>query len=67
MGGNTKAAVLEGDVECPDLVAFSVYDTNPVNFCPWRLRSWYGTSIKRRYIKRQTKKKVSVQFYCTDI
>ena len=28
----TKAAVLEGGVEFPDLVAFSVYDTNPVNF-----------------------------------
>ena len=28
---NTKAAVLEGDPECPNLVAISVYDTKPVN------------------------------------
>jgi len=30
--GTTKAAVLEGDPECPNLVAFSVYDTKPVHF-----------------------------------
>ena len=30
--GQTKAAVLEDDPECPNLVAFSVYDTKPVHF-----------------------------------
>jgi hypothetical protein len=30
--GTTKAAVLEGDPECPNIVAFSVYDQKPVNF-----------------------------------
>jgi len=30
--GLTKALVLEGDTECPNLVAFSVYDTKPVHF-----------------------------------
>ena len=30
--GTTKAAVLEGDIECPNLVAVSVYDTKPVHF-----------------------------------
>jgi hypothetical protein len=30
--GRTKAAVLENDPECKDLVAFSVYDTKPVHF-----------------------------------
>jgi hypothetical protein len=30
--GKTKAAVLEGDPDCTDLVAFSVYDTKPVHF-----------------------------------
>ena len=32
MRGDTKAAVLEGGVECTDIVAFSVYDTKPVHF-----------------------------------
>ncbi len=30
--GMTKAAVLENDPECPNVVAFSVYDTKPVHF-----------------------------------
>ncbi len=32
MRGQTKAAVLEGDKECPNLVTFSVHDTKPVHF-----------------------------------
>ena len=32
MRGETKAAVLEGGVECPNFLAFSVYDTKPVHF-----------------------------------
>jgi hypothetical protein len=30
--GTVKAAVLEGDDTCPNLVAVSVYDTKPVHF-----------------------------------
>ena len=30
--GTTKAAVLKGDPDCPDLVATSVYDTKPVHY-----------------------------------
>jgi len=30
--GNVKAAVLEGDEQCPQLVAVSTYDTKPVHF-----------------------------------
>ena len=32
MRGKKKADVLEGDVECPDIVEFSVYDNKPVLF-----------------------------------
>ncbi len=39
--GTTKAAVLEGDPDCPQLVAFSVYDTKPVHFL-----SMAATSLK---------------------
>ena len=28
----TKAAMLQGDTECPDLVDSSIYDTRPVHF-----------------------------------
>jgi hypothetical protein len=30
--GTIKGAVLEGYPECPNVVAFSVYDTKPVHF-----------------------------------
>lgn len=39
--GMTKAAVLESDPDCPNVVAFSVYDTKPVHFlstCAQNLR-----------------------------
>jgi hypothetical protein len=32
MRGATKAVALTDDPKVPDLVAFSVYDTKPVNF-----------------------------------
>ena len=32
MRGKTKAAVLDGGSECPDVVTLSVYDTKPINF-----------------------------------
>ena len=46
--GTTKAAVLEGDSECPDVVAFSVYDTKPVNFL--------STACTSLHWKEKTKK-----------
>ena len=30
--GTVKASLLEGDTACPNLVAYSIYDTNPVNY-----------------------------------
>ena len=30
--GTAKAAVLKGDVDCPNLIAASVYDTKPVHY-----------------------------------
>ena len=32
MCGTVKAAVLEGDPKCPNLVASSVYDAKPVHY-----------------------------------
>ena len=32
MRGETNAVVLEGDINCPILVAFSVYDSKSVHF-----------------------------------
>ncbi len=46
--GMMKAAVLEGDPNCPNVVAFSVYDTKPVHFL--------STNIAHlRWIEKQKK------------
>jgi hypothetical protein len=37
--GTVKAAVLIGDVDCPNVVATSVYDTKPVHFLPYVCKS----------------------------
>ena len=63
----TKTAVLEGGVECTNLVAFSVYDTKPVNFFLWQLITWRGTSMNRISMTRQLIKKVKLHFHCTEM
>ena len=30
--GTSKVSVLEGDTGCPNIIAYSVYDTKPVNY-----------------------------------
>ncbi len=47
--GTTKAAVLEGDSECPDIMAFSVYDTKPVNFLSTACSSLTWREKPRKY------------------
>jgi hypothetical protein len=37
--GTTKAAALEDDPECPNVVVFSVYDTKPVHFLSTSVKS----------------------------
>jgi len=46
--GTTKAAVLEGDNECPNIVAFSVYDTRPVNFLSTACTSLHWCTGRKR-------------------
>jgi hypothetical protein len=51
--GKMKAAVLEGDPDCKDLVAFSVYDTKLVHFLSMTCTSlsWKEKS-KKKLIRR---------------
>jgi hypothetical protein len=54
--GTTKAAVLTGDPEAPDLVAFSVYDTKPVHFLSMACKASSGLRKEKRFsIEIQTK------------
>ena len=45
--GTTKAAVLEGDPGCPNLIASSVYDTKPVHYLGRGVKSALLKGINR--------------------
>ena len=67
MKGETKADVLEGDVECPDFVPFSLYDTKPFHFLPM-VDEKLAWNINKKYTyEKETKKKVKLQFYNTEL
>ena len=54
--GATKAAVLTGDPDCPNLVAFSMYDTKPVHFLSTACTSLkWVEKVKRVYDKNEAK------------
>ena len=57
MRRDTKAAVLEGGAECPDLVVFSVYDTNPVNLLSMVAEIFLCNINERISMTRQQRKR----------
>jgi hypothetical protein len=63
----TKAAVLEGDPDCKDLMAFSVYDTKPVHFLSTActLLSWKEKS--KRVFDRDAGINITLIFLQTDM
>ena len=61
-----KDAVLEGGVDCPGLVEFSVYDTSPVHFLSMEAEKLVRNNEKDiRY--KTTKEKAKLQFYLTEL
>jgi hypothetical protein len=50
--GTTKAAVLEGDNECPNIVAFSVFDTKPVNVLSTACTSLQWKEKTKKYLTK---------------
>ena len=67
MREKTKDSVLEGGVECPDIVEFSVYDTKPVHFLSMAAEKLVWNINEKEIYYKATKKKVSIQFYRTDL
>jgi hypothetical protein len=53
--GTTKAAMLTGDPEVPELVAFSVYDTKPVHFLSMACTGLEWIEKRRRVFKQECK------------
>ena len=57
-----KAAVLKGDPDCPELVAFSVYDTKPVHFLSTACTSLNWVEKTRKVFDKATNANVSMSF-----
>jgi hypothetical protein len=64
--GRTKAAVLEGDPDCADLMAFSVYDMKPVHFLSTVCTSLCWKEKTKRVYDKDAGVNVMMQFICTD-
>ena len=59
--------MLEGCVEFPYLVVFSVYETKPVHFLSMADEKLVWNINKKEIYNKATKKKVSVQIYPTEL
>ena len=60
--GTVKGAVLTGDVDCPDLVAVSVYDTKPVHFLSMACKEIKWIQKKRKVYDKATSTMVDNEF-----
>ena len=62
-----KDAVLEGGVDCPGLVEFSVYDTSPVHFLSMEAEQLVRNTNEKDIRYKTTKEKAKLQFYRTGL
>lgn len=60
--GLTKAAVLQGDAACPNLVAFSVYDTKPVHFLSMSCTELKWVEKEKVVFDKKEEKRVKMRF-----
>ena len=67
MRGETKDSVLEGGFEYPDITAFSVHDTKTVYFLSMAAEKLVWNKNEKDIYDKETKKKVKLQFYCTEL
>ena len=67
MRGETKASVLKGGFEYPDITAFSVHDTKTVYFLSMAAEKLVWNKNEKDIYDKETKKKVKLQFYCTEL
>lgn len=65
--GTTKAAVLTDDPECPQMVAFSVYDTKPVHFLSMACTGLKWIEKKKKVFDKSVNKNVAMSFLRTEV
>ena len=67
MRGETKAAMIEEGVKCPDIVAFSVYCTYLVLFLSMVADKLVWNTNEKYIYDTATKKKFKLQLYRTEL
>ena len=65
--GTVKAAILENDPECPNLIAASVYDTKPVHFLSMALESSEWVVKQRAVWNDEKQEKVFFEYLWLNI
>ena len=65
--GDVKAATLVGDSKCPNLVAFSIYDSKPVYFLTTAAEKIVWEKNTRSVFDKTVKKKVKIEYYRSNI
>ena len=65
--GTTKAAVIEGDNEYPNIVAFSVYDTKPVKFLSTACTSLLWKEKTKKIFDKDAGIKILLIFLCPQV
>ena len=65
--GDVKAAVLQGDPKCPNLIAFSVYDAKPVYFLSTAAEKVCWEKNTRSVYDKTLRKKVKIHYYRSNI
>jgi len=60
--GAVKAVVLEGDADCPSLLAFSIYDTKPVHFLLMACTSIKWRKMEKLVYNKMSNQKVRMKF-----
>ena len=65
--GETKAAVLEGGVECLNMLTFNMYATKLVHFLSMADDNLVWNFDKKEIYDKETKKKVKLQLYRTEL
>lgn len=65
--GTVKAAVLQGDPECPSLLATSIYDTKPVHFLSMSAKIIKWVVKERMVFNVDTQEMEGMKFLCLNV
>ena len=65
--GTMKAAILEGNPDCPNLIASLVYDTKPVHFLSTVCTGLNWIEKKKKVFNKKVSANIVMSFLCSNI